>query len=44
MFSGRYNYLDWFHITMRLTVMGQYGQGLDTTQGRRVELSSRWKT
>ena len=31
------HYLDWFHITMRLTVMSQYGKGLDTTQGRREE-------
>jgi hypothetical protein len=28
------HYLDWFHITMRLTVMGQFAKGLDTTQGR----------
>ena len=26
------HYLDWFHITMRLTVMGQYAKGLDTAQ------------
>jgi hypothetical protein len=31
------HYLDWFHITMRLTVMGQYAKGLDTTQERREE-------
>jgi hypothetical protein len=30
-------YLDWFHITMRLTVMGQYAKGLETTQERREE-------
>jgi hypothetical protein len=29
------HYLDWFHITMRLTVMGQYAKGLDATQERR---------
>jgi hypothetical protein len=28
------HYLDWFHVTMRLTVMGQYAKGLDTTQGK----------
>src|SRR5260370_16901646 len=31
------HYLDWFHITMRLTVMGQYAKGLETTQERREE-------
>ena len=31
------HYLDWFHITMRLTVMGQYAKGLDTTQQTREE-------
>ena len=31
------HYLDWFHITMRLTVMGQYAKGLDTTQENRQE-------
>jgi hypothetical protein len=31
-------YLDWFHITMRLTVMGQYAKGLDTTQEKREEI------
>jgi hypothetical protein len=31
------HYLDWFHITMRLTVMGQYGKGLAITQRRREE-------
>ena len=30
-------HLDWFHVTMRLTVMGQYAKGLDTTQERREE-------
>ena len=35
--SYRYNYLDWFHITMRLTAMGQYAKGLDTTQEKREE-------
>ena len=36
--KGRFrHYLDWFHITMRLTVMGQYAKGLDTTQERREE-------
>jgi hypothetical protein len=32
------HYLDWFHITMRLTVMGQYAKGLDTTQERCQEI------
>jgi hypothetical protein len=32
------HYLDWFHITMRLTVMGQYAKGLDTTQENREEI------
>src|SRR6478736_590354 len=32
------HHLDWFHITMRLTVMGQYPQGLDTTQENRQEI------
>jgi hypothetical protein len=32
------HYLDWFHITMRLTVMGQYANGLDTTQEKREEI------
>jgi hypothetical protein len=31
------HYLDWFHITMRLTVMGQYAKGVDTTQEKREE-------
>ena len=31
------HYLDWFHITMRLTVMGQYAKALDATQERREE-------
>jgi hypothetical protein len=31
------HYLDWFHITMRLTVMGQYAKGLDTTHEKREE-------
>ena len=31
------HYLDWFHITMRLTVMGQYAKGLDATQQKRKE-------
>src|SRR5690348_11934180 len=25
------HYLDWFHLTMQLTVMGQYAKGLATT-------------
>jgi hypothetical protein len=29
------HYLDWFHVAMRLTVMGQYAKGLDTTQENR---------
>jgi len=28
-------YLDWFHITMRITVLGQYAEGLDTTPEKR---------
>ena len=28
-------YLDWFHITMRITVLGQYAKGLDTTPANR---------
>jgi hypothetical protein len=32
------HYLDWFHVTMRLTVMGQYAKGLDTTQENRQEI------
>ena len=36
--KGRFrHYLDWFHITMRLTVMGQYAKGLDATQEGREE-------
>jgi hypothetical protein len=31
------HYLDWFHLTMRLTVMGQYAKGLDATQEKRKE-------
>jgi hypothetical protein len=31
-------YLDRFHITMRLTVIGQYAKGLDTTQENRQEI------
>jgi hypothetical protein len=27
------HYLDWFHVTMRLTVMGQYAQGLPEKPG-----------
>jgi hypothetical protein len=30
--------LDWFHVTMRFTVMGQYAKGLDTTQENRQEI------
>ena len=37
------HYLDWFHITMRLTVMGQYAKGLDTTQESAKRSSSHWK-
>jgi hypothetical protein len=29
------NYLDWFHVTMRITVMGQYVKGLKTTAEKR---------
>src|SRR5258707_15098115 len=32
------HYLDWFHITMRLTVMVQYAKGLDTTQEKLEEI------
>jgi hypothetical protein len=32
------HYLDWFHITMRLTAMGQYAKGLDTTLENRQEI------
>src|SRR5262249_6152103 len=28
-------YLDWFHITMRITVLGQYAKGLDTATEKR---------
>jgi hypothetical protein len=31
------HYLDWFHITMRITVMGQYAKGLQTTTEKREE-------
>jgi hypothetical protein len=31
------HYLDWFHITMRITVMGQYAKGLKTTPEKRAE-------
>jgi hypothetical protein len=31
------HYLDWFHITMRITVMGQYARGLETTPEKREE-------
>lgn len=31
------NYLDWFHVTMRITVMGQYAKGLKTTAEKREE-------
>ena len=27
------HYLDWFHVTMRLTVMGQYAKGLPEKPG-----------
>ena len=29
------HYLDWFQLTMRLTVMGQHAKGLDATQQKR---------
>jgi hypothetical protein len=32
------HYLDWFHITMRITAMGQYAKGLDTTLENRQEI------
>jgi hypothetical protein len=32
------HYLDWFHVTMRLTVMGQYAKGLEISSGKREEL------
>jgi hypothetical protein len=28
-------YLDWFHTTMRITVLGQYAKGLDTGPEKR---------
>lgn len=31
------HYLDWFHLTMQLTVMGQYAKGLDATPEKRDE-------
>ena len=31
------HYLDWFHITMRITVMGQYAKGLKTTPEKRAQ-------
>lgn len=31
------HYLDWFHVTMRLTVMGQYAKGLPEQAGNVVE-------
>ena len=31
------HYLDWFHLTMQITVMGQYAKGLDTTPEKRDE-------
>jgi hypothetical protein len=30
-------YLDWFHITMRITVLGQYVKGLDTAPKKREQ-------
>ena len=43
--KGRFrHYLDWFHITMRLTEMGQYAKGMDTTQERREKPSSHLST
>jgi hypothetical protein len=30
-------YLDWFHITMRITVLGQYAKGLDTALEKREQ-------
>jgi hypothetical protein len=29
------HYLDWFHVTMRITVMGQYAKGLKAAQEKR---------
>jgi hypothetical protein len=31
------HYLDWFHLTMQLTVMGQYAKGLEATPDKRDE-------
>jgi hypothetical protein len=31
------HYLDWFHLTMQITVMRQYAKGLETTPERRDE-------
>jgi hypothetical protein len=32
------HYLDWFHLTMQITVMGQYAKGLETTPEKRDEI------
>jgi hypothetical protein len=32
------HYLDWFHVTMRITVMGQYAKGLEISSAKREEL------
>lgn len=31
-------YLDWFHVTMRITVLRQYAKGLDTTEEKREQV------
>jgi hypothetical protein len=31
------HYLDWFHLTMQITVMGQYAKGLEATPEKRDE-------
>lgn len=31
-------YLDWFHVTMRITVLGQYAKGLDTSAEKRDQV------
>ena len=37
------HYLDWLHLTMRLTVMGQYARGRMPHRKRAKKPSSHWK-
>ena len=37
------HYLDWFHLRMQITVMGQYAKGLETTPEKPTKSSSSWK-